>query len=90
MRKEVENKTDLGIKISSIINLGNLVSDEIVENLIEKHISNKNYKNRLIFDGYPRNLAQAKNLDNSLKKYNQKVDIALRLTVGLETIKKEY
>ena len=88
LRKEVENKTDLGIKISSIINLGNLVSDEIVENLIEKHISNKNYKNRLIFDGYPRNLAQAKNLDNSLKKYNQKVDIALRLTVGLETIKK--
>ena len=48
----------------------------------------KNYKNRLIFDGYPRNLIQAKNLDNLLKKYNQKIDIVLKLSVSLETIKK--
>ena len=88
LRKEVEKKTDLGIQISSIINLGNLVSDKLVDNLVEKHISNKDYKNRLIFDGYPRNLSQAKNLDESLKKYNQKIDIALKLTVSLETIKK--
>ena len=48
----------------------------------------KLYKNRLIFDGYPRNLIQAKNLDNLLKKYNQKIDIVLKLSVSLETIKK--
>ena len=68
--------------------LGNLVSDEIVGNLIEKYISNNIYKNKLIFDGYPRNLIQAKNLENLLKKYNQKIDIALKLSVSLETIKK--
>ena len=45
-------------------------------------------KNRLIFDGYPRNLIQAKNLDNLLKKYDQKIDIVLKLSVSLETIKK--
>ena len=59
-------------------------------NLIEKYISNKIYKSRLIFDGYPRNLIQARNLDNLLNKNNQKIDIALKLSVSLETIKKEF
>ena len=88
LRKEISNKTDLGNKISSAINSGELVSDETVSNLIEKFISNNLYKNRLIFDGYPRNINQAKNLDKLLKKYDQKIDIVLRLSVKLETIKK--
>ena len=74
----------------SIISLGNLVSDEIAGNLIEKYISNKDYKNRLIFDGYPRNLIQAKILNRLLKKYDQKIDIALKLSVSLESIKKNF
>ena len=88
LRKEIKDKTLLGQQISSIINSGNLVSDEIVGNLIEKYISNKIYKNRLIFDGYPRNLAQARNLNDLLNKHDQKVDIVLKLSVKLETIKK--
>ena len=88
LRKEINDKTDLGNQISSIMVKGNLVSDKIVGNLIEKYISNKTYKNRLIFDGYPRNLIQAKNLDYLLQRYEQKIDIVLRLTVSLKTIKK--
>tara|TARA_A100001015_G_scaffold35728_1_gene39472 strand:+ start:561 stop:1133 length:573 start_codon:yes stop_codon:yes gene_type:complete len=88
LRKEIKEKTKLGNNISSIISLGNLVSDEIVGNLIEKYISNKNYKNRLIFDGYPRNLIQARNLFSLLNKYDQKIDIVLKLSVSLESIKK--
>jgi adenylate kinase len=88
LRKEIKNNTDLGYKISTIINLGNLVSDDIVGDLIENYISNDIYKNKLIFDGYPRNLIQARNLDRLLKKYDQKIHIALKLTVSLETIKK--
>ena len=88
LRKEIKDNSVLGKKISSIINLGNLVSDDIVGNLIEKHISNKNYKNRLIFDGYPRNLIQAEYLEQILRKYDQKIDLALNLIVRLETIKK--
>ena len=87
LRKEIRNNTKLGQEISSIINLGNLVSDNIVGDLIENYISNKIFKNRLIFDGYPRNLEQAKNLENLLKKYNQKIDLVLKLSVSLETIK---
>ena len=88
LRKEIKDKTDLGLQISSIINSGNLVSDEIVGNLIEKYISNNNYKNRLIFDGYPRNLRQARYLNELLDKYDQKIDVVLKLSVGLEIIKK--
>jgi len=88
LRKEIKDGTSLGTQIESIINDGNLVSDKIVSDLIEKYISNKIFKNRLIFDGYPRNLIQVKNLDNLLKKYDQKIDIVLKLSVSLETIKK--
>ena len=88
LRNEIKNKTELGSKISSIINSGELVSDEIVSNLIEKFISNNNYKNKIIFDGYPRTLSQAKILDNLLNKYKKKIDIVLKLSVNLETVKK--
>ena len=78
----------LGQQISSIINAGNLVSDQIVSDLIENFIFNKKFKNKLIFDGYPRNLNQAKNLEILLNKYDQKIDLVLKLVVSLETIKK--
>ena len=88
LRNEIQNKTKLGQEIKSIMDTGNLVSNDIVSELIEKFISNINYNNKIIFDGYPRNLIQAKNLDVLLKKYNQKIDLALKLSVTLKTIKK--
>ena len=88
LRKEIKNNTELGQKISSIINDGNLVSDKIVGDLIEKYISDKVYNSRLIFDGYPRNLVQARNLNYLLNKYKQKIDLVLKLSVNLDTIKK--
>ena len=88
LRNEIKNKTELGLKISSIINSGELVSDKIVSDLIEKFISKDTYKDKIIFDGYPRNLVQAENLDKLLKKYNQKIDIVLKLSVSLTIVKK--
>ena len=87
LRKEMSKNTSIE-KISSVINSGALVSDKIVSDLIEKIISDKQYQNRIIFDGYPRNLNQAKNLDNLLQKYKQQIHIVLKLSVSLETIKK--
>ena len=87
LRDEIKKKTDLGIKISPAMNSGFFVSDEIVSELIEKIIKDEKYNSRIIFDGYPRSLNQAKNLDVLLKKYNQKIDIVLKLSVSLETIK---
>jgi adenylate kinase len=88
LRNEIKEKSELGLKISSIVNAGSLVSDEIVSKLIENIISKETYKNRIIFDGYPRNISQAKNLDLLLNKYNQKIDVVLKLSVSIETIKK--
>jgi adenylate kinase len=88
LREEIKKKTDLGFKISSIMNSGSLVSDEVVSKLIEKFISKYQYKNRFIFDGYPRNLSQARNLDFLLNKSQQKINLVLKLTVSLDTIKK--
>ena len=88
LRKEINKKSLLGIKITSIVNSGSLVSDDIMNNLIESVISNKDYKNRIIFDGYPRNLSQAQNLNKLLLKYDQKINLVLRLKVSLDIIKK--
>jgi adenylate kinase len=88
LREEIQKKTLLGSEITSIVNSGSLVSDSIINNLIEKIVSNKEYKNRIIFDGYPRNLSQAENLNKLLLKYNQKIDIVIKLQVSLDVIKK--
>jgi len=88
LRNEIINRSQLGLDISTEINAGKLVSDKIVSDLIEKFITNKIYKDRLIFDGYPRNKHQAENLNFLLKKSNQKIDLVLKLSVSLDVIKK--
>jgi len=88
LRSEIKNKSELGINISTTMNSGQLVSDEIVGNLIKKFVSNIKYKNRFIFDGFPRNILQAENLNRILKQYDQKISLVLKLSVSLELIKK--
>ena len=63
LRNEIQKDTDIGKKIITNMNDGKFVSDEIVNELIKKLIFDPTKKNRLIFDGYPRSLSQAKNLD---------------------------
>ena len=87
LREEIKNKTEIGQKISTLMSSGSLVEDKIVNKLIEDIVSDKKYENGFIFDGYPRNLDQANNLSNLLNKYKQKIDIVLKLSVSLETIK---
>ena len=88
LREEIKKRTPLGIKITSIVNSGSLVSDNIINSLIENIVSNKEYEKRIIFDGYPRNLSQAENLDKLLLKYNQSIDLVIKLEVSLDVIKK--
>ena len=86
LREEIKNNTDLGNKIKSMMDAGSLISDNIINDLITKVISNKKFYNRLIFDGYPRNLKQGKNLDSQIKKYKQKISCVLSLNVDKESI----
>jgi len=88
LRDEIKKKTSLGMQITSEVNSGSLVSDEIINTLIENIVSNNAYKNKIIFDGYPRNLSQADTLNTLLSKHQQKIDIVIKLNVSLDIIKK--
>ena len=88
LREEIKNYTDIGKAIIDDMNDGKFVSDEVVNKLVEKHIHDPKKRNKLIFDGYPRSLSQAKNLESILKHSNQKIDLILFLNVNKETILK--
>ena len=63
LRAEIKKKTKIGEEIENLISKGNFVSDEIVEDLIKSTIENLKFRDRIIFDGYPRNVIQAKKLN---------------------------
>ncbi len=86
LRNEIKKNSDIGKKIITDMNEGKFVSDEIVNELIKNVISNPQKKDKLIFDGYPRSITQAKNLDDLLRNSNQKIDYIFFLNVNKETI----
>ncbi len=88
LRDEIQKNSEVGKKIINDMNEGKFVSDEIVNKLIEKVIFDPQKKNRLIFDGYPRSLSQAENLDLLLNKSKQKIDRIFFLKVDKNTILK--
>ena len=86
LRDEIKNNTDIGKKIINVMNEGTFVSDDIVNQLLKKQVFNPQKKNKLIFDGYPRSINQAKNLNLLLDSSNQKIDFIFFLNVNKETI----
>ena len=86
LREEIQKDTDIGKMIIDDMNDGKFVNDEIVNKLIINIINDPIKKNKLIFDGYPRSINQAKNLDLLLNKSNQKIDFVFFLNVNKETI----
>ena len=88
LRSEIKIKTDLGKKIESIINNGELVSDDAVNTLIRKIISDPKNFNRLIFDGYPRTISQVYSLEKLLKEFNQKISIVFNLNIDKDIVSK--
>jgi len=88
LRSEIKKKTEIGKKIEQIIAQGDFVTDDIVNELLKKFITNYNYRNRIIFDGYPRNIIQAKTLEVMLNSDNQSINFILFLKVTRETVEK--
>ena len=88
LRAEAKKSTELGKKIEQTITKGNFVPDEVVNQLLKETIDNLKYRDRIIFDGYPRNIAQAKNLELILSEFNQKIDLIISLVVSREIIEK--
>ena len=88
LRNEIKKKTDLGKEIEDVISKGNFASDEIVNKLLKNTILNLKFRDRIIFDGYPRSIEQAKNLDLILNEFDQKIDLIISLVVPREIIEK--
>ena len=88
LRNEVNLKTSLGNKIEEIISKGKFVSDEIVNSLLRQSIKNLRFRDRIIFDGYPRNVEQAKNLKIILEEFDQTIGHIISLSVSREIIEK--
>ena len=86
LRDEIKKDTEIGKKIIQDMNDGKFVDDQIVNNLIKNYIFDPQKKNKLIFDGYPRSLSQAKNLDLLLEDSNQRISHIFFLNVKKEII----
>lgn len=81
-RKEIANKTELGILAQSYIDNGHFVPDEVSINMLKGRISNEDCKNGYILDGFPRTIPQAVELDKIAN-----VDIAILLDVDEDEIR---
>ena len=88
LREEIKNKTEIGKKIKHVIAHGDYVVDEIVNQLLKTVTTNPSNRNSIIFDGYPRNINQAENLEVILNADNQSINFILFLKVTREVIEK--
>ena len=88
LREEIKSKTELGADIEKLISNGKFVSDEIVNTLLRQSLTNLKYRDRIIFDGYPRNVEQATNLEIILKEFKQTIGHIIFLNVSRDIIEK--
>src|SRR6201991_1318946 len=79
LRAAIASGSDLGKRVSGIMERGELVSDEIVIALIEERLPETEAAGGAIFDGFPRTLAQAQALDIMLKQRGSGIDLVVRL-----------
>ncbi len=88
LRNETKQKTALGKEIEKLISNGKFVSDEIVDSLLKQSITNLKFRDRIIFDGYPRNVQQAINLEKILSEFDQNIGRIIFLNVARDIIEK--
>lgn len=84
LRKEIADKTPLGLRIKDIMDAGQLVSDDIVVEMIDNAIARDT--KGILFDGFPRNVAQAETLDRLLAKHGRTLTCMVRLDVPREEL----
>ncbi len=85
-RKNISEKTKLGIEADKYISSGNLVPDEITVPMVEDRLTWEDAKNGVILDGFPRTIEQAQKLDEILSKSGKKVDLVLNLVTPREEL----
>ena len=88
LREEIKLNTPLGAEIEKLISNGKFVLDETVNTLLRQSITNLKFRDRIIFDGYPRNVEQAKNLEIILTEFDQTIGHIIFLNVPRDIIEK--
>lgn len=86
LRAAVKSGTPLGLKAKAVMEAGQLVSDEIVLQMLEERLAQPDVAGGFILDGYPRNLAQCDALERLLERINQPLDVAIKLDVPDQAI----
>ena len=86
LRSAVKAGTLLGKKAKAVMDRGELLSDELMLDLIAERLAEDDTRMGFILDGYPRNVAQAEALDELLERLGQPVDEALQIDVDTEMI----
>jgi adenylate kinase len=86
LRDAVARGTELGLKAKSVMDSGQLVSDDIVLGLIRDRLRRPDAARGFILDGFPRNIDQANSLDALLKELGQPIDAVLQLDVRKQTL----
>ena len=86
LRAAIANKTPLGLEAKKLMDEGKLVSDDIVNGLVEARLKEDDCKKGFILDGFPRTVAQAKELDKILAKSNREIEKVIALEVSDEEI----
>ena len=81
LRAAVAAKTPVGLKAKSVMDAGELVSDEIVNAIVAERIDQEDCAGGFILDGYPRTLPQADAVEKMLKDRGQKLDVVIELVV---------
>ena len=85
-RKNIKEGTELGKIATKYADEGKLVPDEVTNEMVKNRINEEDCRNGFILDGYPRNLAQAEELDKMLEEKNDKLDLVVYLTTPTEEI----
>jgi adenylate kinase len=85
-RKNISEKTPLGIEADKYISKGNLVPDEITVPMVKDRLTWEDAKNGVILDGFPRTIEQAEKLDEILAECGEKIDLVINLTTPYEEI----
>ncbi|MHC4820233.1 MAG: adenylate kinase [Planctomycetota bacterium] len=86
LRRAVTDGTPVGIKAKDIMERGELVSDEVLADLVREALGHEFVRKGVILDGYPRNATQAVTLDEILTDLGRKVDCAVLVDLQPETI----
>ncbi|MGL4382102.1 MAG: adenylate kinase, partial [Bacilli bacterium] len=85
-RQAIKDKTPLGVKVMDYLDKGQLVPDELTDDLVNHRLQQEDAKEGFLLDGYPRSINQAHALDGMLKKLNTSLDVVINIDIPFDVL----